>query len=146
MNMSLNVELLESSFALVAPQADELVDDFYNRLFTQYPQIRSMFHSPMEQQKQYLIAVLAMVVTNLRNPEVLTKNLGELGLRHAAQYGVSREQYPIVGQILLESLAHVAGDAWNDELQQAWTDAYAAIQSIIYAVLDSYEAEKTDAA
>ena len=136
--MSLNVELLESSFKLVAPKADELADRFYDRLFREHPEVRPMFPEAMDEQKKHLVAGLAMIVGNLRQPEKLKQALSELGLRHI-DYGVKREQYPVVGQNLLATLADVAGDAWSDELEKAWSDAYGAIQSIIYEALDANE-------
>ena len=137
--MSLNVELLESSFNLVAPRADELVNTFYERLFREHPEVRPLFPEVMGEQKKHLIAALAVIIQNLKKPEQLTKILGDLGLRHI-DYGVQREHYPIVGQTLLASLAEIAGEAWSDELQTAWSDAYGAIQSIIFKSLDNKEA------
>ena len=143
--MAINVELLETSFKAVAPRADELAEVFYNRLFREHPQVRPMFPQDMTGQKKALIAALAMVVENLRNPEKLGAALRDLAIRHIG-YGVVREQYPVVGQTLLASLAEVAGPAWNDQLHQAWADAYAAIQSVIYAALDEYDRQHQQAA
>ncbi len=133
--MALNIDLLESSFGLIAPKADELVDIFYNRLFEDHPEVRPIFPDAMEEQKKHLATALATIVQHLRQPDKLSAYLKELGLRHT-RYGVQREHYPVVGQTLLAALAQVAGDAWNAELQQAWSDAYGAIQSIIYDALD----------
>jgi len=134
--MSLNVDLLESSFNLVAPKAGELMDRFYGRLFKEHPEVRSIFPDSMDDQKKHLATSLATIVGSLRQPEKLKKYLEDLGLGHV-QYRVEREHYPIVGQTLLTALAEVAGDAWNAELEKAWADAYGAIQSIIYGALDA---------
>jgi len=139
--MSLNVELLESSFNLLAPRADELADRFYDRLFTKYPQVRPMFPDDVSEQKKKLVAALAMIVGNLRKPEALGQAVADLGIRHI-DYGVTRDQYPVVGENLLATLAELAGDAWNPELEQAWADAYGAITQIIYAALDEHEAKR----
>ena len=40
--MSLDLEALETSFDLVAPRGDELMDEFYARLFTAAPSVRSL--------------------------------------------------------------------------------------------------------
>lgn len=138
-HMLLNVELLESSFNLVAPRADELVSYFYDRLFREHPEVRPLFPEAMDEQKKHLIAALAAVIQNLRNPEQLTSILGDLAIRHI-DYGVQREHYSIVGQTLLASLAEIIGEGWSDELQTAWSDAYGAIQSIIFKALDNKEA------
>lgn len=137
--MALNVELLESSFQAVAPKADELANTFYDQLFTDYPAVKPLFaNTDLAEQKKHLIAALSTVVGNLRKPDALTKVLGELGVRHIG-YGAERAHYPAVGQTLLTALAKVAGDAWTTEMNDAWTEAYGAIQGIIYQALDDHE-------
>ena len=75
--MTLNVELLEQSFELVKPKADELVNSFYHNLFTDYPEAKPLFeHADMSKQKQMLKGALVLVVENLRNPGVLSDSLG----------------------------------------------------------------------
>lgn len=132
--MSLNVELLESSFELVKPHADELVDRFYDRLFRENPQVRPLFPDDMRSQKGHLLTALATIVQSLRTPEKLKSYLQDLGLRHIS-YGVKSQHYPIVGQTLLATLADVAGNAWTPQLEEAWSAAYDAIQSIIFETL-----------
>ena len=129
--MPLNVELLEQSFELVKPKADELVASFYNNLFTDYPAAKPLFeHSDMAGQRKMLKGALVMVIENLRKPEVLSQSLKGLGARHV-KYGALPEHYPLVGNSLLKSLAQYAGDAWTPELKQAWTDAYGAITELM---------------
>jgi hemoglobin-like flavoprotein len=137
--MSLNIELLETSFAAVAPKADELADRFYARLFEKYPSVKPLFENTnLDNQKKQLVAALVLVVENLRNPEALGEAIKALGLRHI-DYGAQREHYPAVGENLLATLAEVAGELWNDEMQNAWADAYGAIQGIIFDALDEHE-------
>jgi len=129
--MGLNVELLEKSFELVAPQGKVLVETFYQHLFADYPEVKPLFaDADIKQQQSKLLASLKLVVENLRRPEDLTVVLERLGLRHL-DYGATEEHYPAVGATLLKSLAEIAGDAWNDELNQAWTEAYEAISEIM---------------
>ena len=127
--MGLNVELLEQSFAAVAPKSDELVETFYRNLFADYPAVMPLFENvEMAEQKKKLLASLKLVVENLRRPETLVPALEQLGSRHTG-YGAQEEHYPAVGATLLKSLAETAGDAWNEELNQAWAEAYDAIRT-----------------
>lgn len=131
--MGLNVELLEQSFQAVAPKGDELVDTFYRNLFQDYPEVESMFaNATMAEQKKKLLASLKLVVDNLRRPDVLGPALEQMGARHL-DYGTQEAHYPAVGATLLKSLAEVAGDLWNDELNQAWADAYGEISKTMQA-------------
>lgn len=131
--MGLNVELLESSFNLVAPKAEALVNRFYERLFKKYPSVKPMFkNASMKEQKKKLLASLVLVIQNLRHPDKLTAALQQLGARHVA-YGTKPAHYDAVGENLLAVLGEFAGDAWTPAVKQAWTDAYGAIKSIMLA-------------
>ena len=127
--MGLQIELLEQSFAAVAPHADKLADAFYRNLFADYPAVKPLFSKvDLASQKKKLIASLKLVVENLRRTETLVSALQSLGLRHL-DYGAEAAHYPAVGATLLKSLAEVAGPLWNDELNQAWADAYEVISA-----------------
>lgn len=129
--MALNIELLEESFAAVAPKADELADTFYRLLFADYPAVQPMFDKvDMEKQKDMLIAALSLVVANLRKPDVLTSALEAMGARHVG-YGAEEAHYPAVGATLLTTLAQVAEEAWTEEMNDAWAEAYGAISGIM---------------
>ncbi|MEL6777327.1 MAG: globin family protein [Cyanobacteria bacterium J06597_16] len=139
--MPLNADLLEQSFELVKPKADEFTASFYNNLFTDYPESKPLFeHSDMGKQQQMLKGALVMVVENLRKPEVLSKSLKGLGARHV-KYGALPAHYPLVGNSLLKTLGEYAGNAWTPELKSAWTDAYGAITSLMLEGAD-YAAEE----
>jgi len=124
----LNVALLESSFELIVPHAEKFAQYFYDTLFERAPAVRELFPDDMAGQRRALIGGIAAIVKSLRNGPELESFLSGLGERHA-DYGAVAEHYPVVGEVLLESLAHIAGDAWSDELQSAWAAAYDAIQA-----------------
>lgn len=129
--MSLNVELLTSSFEEIKVYADDFTDHFYQTLFTDYPEVKPLFdNTHMNEQGKKLFASLVLVVQNLTAPNTLTDALRGLGTRHV-KYGVVPQHYPMVGITLLKSMAFVLQDRWTDETAQAWTEAYAAITEIM---------------
>jgi nitric oxide dioxygenase len=129
--MTLQIELLETSFQAIAPRGEEFVTAFYERLFTRFPETRAFFTSTdMKEQRKKLLGALALVIQNLRKPAVLTSALKGLGQRHVA-YGVLPEHYPIVGAILLETFAGLLGERWTPAYHNAWAQAYEAICAIM---------------
>lgn len=129
--MSLNVTLLEESFAALRPQAALLGERFYANLFNTYPETQSLFaHTDIATQQQKLVASLVLVVDNLRNPEALQSALHALGARHV-DYGTIAEHYPLVGEVLLHTLAELMGDQWTPVHRQAWADAYTAVSGLM---------------
>jgi hemoglobin-like flavoprotein len=121
--MSLDLQALETSFDLVAPRGDELMDEFYARLFAAAPGVRPLFPDDMQRQKTMLLGALVLLRKSLRNLDAIVPKLRELGARHVA-YGARPEHYPVVGTVLIASMAAVAGDDWKPEHESAWGAAF----------------------
>ena len=137
--MSLNVQLLETSFARVQPHTTEFASSFYNNLLTDYPQLRPLFaNTNMEDQEKKLIMSLVLVINNVRNLAYLTTILKDLGERHV-KYGTMQEHYPLVGAALLKTFESYLGSDWTPEVKQAWTDAYGAIVNVMLEGANSAE-------
>ena len=120
----MNLDILEESFDLVAPRGDELVAVFYGNLFVRAPQVRPLFaHVEMKKQRAMLLAALVLLRKSLRDLDAIVPKLRELGARHVA-YGARPEHYPVVGTVLISSMAAVAGDDWKPEHEAAWSAAF----------------------
>jgi len=133
--LSLDVTTLETSFNLLAPRGEELVQRFYEELFQRAPQVKPMFANttPAEQQNK-LLAALKLVVENVRNPQALVPVLTSLGERHQG-YGALPEHYPVVAESLIKVMKEMAGDVWTDTIESAWTQALNVIAKVM---LDGY--------
>ena len=141
--MTLDLEALETSFDLIAPRGDELVDVFYSRLFTTAPAVVPLFAATdLPRQKTMLLGTLVLLRKSLRNLDAIIPKLRELGARHVA-YGAQPEHYPIVGEALLASLAEVAGSAWRPEYERAWEDAFVVVAG---TMMEGAEAASLEAA
>ena len=139
--MSLQVELLEQSFAEITPNAEEFVNSFYENLFTANPEAKPLFaNTNMAEQKKKLLNSLVLVVQNLRMPDVLNSSLRGLGARHV-KYGALPEHYPLVGSALLTTFEQYLGDKWTPDVKQAWVDAYGAISEIMLDGADYSQAD-----
>lgn len=144
--LSLNIPLLETTFEAVAPRGDELVEYFYEQLFEQYPSVKPLFaNADMAEQRGKLLSALATVVASLRDPATLVPHLQRLGERHR-EYGAEAAHYDAVGAVLLQSLAHIAGDGWTDEINDAWTEAYGLVASVMIEAAGVLDAEPAPAA
>jgi hemoglobin-like flavoprotein len=122
--MTLDLNALETSFDLVAPRGDELMDTFYARLFAAAPTVRPLFAATdLGRQKTMLLGTLVLLRRSLRDLDAIVPKLRELGARHVA-YGAEPDHYPVVGQALIASMAEVAGDAWRPEFERAWAAAF----------------------
>src|SRR5438105_2299279 len=92
--MTLNLQTLETSFDVVAPRGDELMDVFYARLFAAAPAVKPLFAgTDLKKQKTMLLGTLVLLRKSLRDLDAVVPKLRELGARHLA-YGAAPEQYP----------------------------------------------------
>jgi methyl-accepting chemotaxis protein len=129
--MALDLDALETSFDLVAPRGEELVDTFYARLFAAAPAVEPLFaRADMAHQKTMLLTTLVLLRKSLRDLGAVVPKLQELGRRHVS-YGARPEHYPVVGEVLIDSMAEVAGPQWRPEYGRAWADALAVVAGVM---------------
>jgi hemoglobin-like flavoprotein len=122
-HMTLDVDMLEASFDLIAPRGRELVDRFYVRLFETAPTTRRIFaHVNMKTQKDSLLATLIAVRQSVRNIGSMASDLEQLGARHVG-YGATPEHYPIVASVLVDTMAEIGGAQWQPAYSAAWSEA-----------------------
>src|SRR5437773_3970928 len=140
--MPLDIDSLETSFDLIAPRGDELMDVFFARLFAAAPSVRPLFAgTDLRRQKTMLLGALVLLRKSLRDLSAIVPKLHELGARHVA-YGAQPEHYPVVGAVLIASLADVAGDAWSPRFESAWTTAYGIVAAAMLEGAAQVEPER----
>jgi len=100
------------------------MDAFYARLFAAAPAVRPLFaETDLRRQKAMPLATLILLRESLRDLDAIVPKLRELGARHVA-YGTKADHYPVVGAVLLGSMAEIAGDAGRREYEQARPAAF----------------------
>ena len=120
------VALIRSSFAVVAPQVEQVARHFYATLFSQAPQTRDLFPVNMEVQRSRLLRALVHVVQMVDRPDELVPFLEQLGRDHR-KFGVLAEHYDAVGAALISAVAEFAGPAWTPRVARAWTESYGTV-------------------
>ena len=130
------VELVQQSFAKVAPISEQASVIFYDRLFEVAPSVRAMFPDDMKEQRKKLMATLAVVVNGLTNIEAVLPAASALAKRHVG-YGAKPEHYPVVGGALLYTLEKGLGEAWTPDVAAAWTAAYGTLST--YMISEAYD-------
>jgi nitric oxide dioxygenase len=124
------VTLVQQTFALVVPVADEAAETFYGRLFNVAPAVKPLFHGDMAKQRRKLMASLAVVVRGLSDLPSILPAASALAKRHV-NYGAKPEHYPVVGEALLWTLARALGPRWTPAVASAWTAAYTTLSEFM---------------
>jgi hemoglobin-like flavoprotein len=131
MTHQLHITVLEDSFDLIAERPEELVDRFYDNLFSNAPSTRVLFaKTDMRAQKRALLGALVALRRSLRDLPSIAPFLADLGARHA-NYGVRAEHYQAVGAALLQTMAELGGSAWNPSFTAEWARAYQVVAEIM---------------
>ena len=129
------VNLVQQSFAKVAPISEQAAVLFYDRLFEVAPQVRTMFPDDMTEQRKKLMGTLAVVVNGLSDIGSVLPAASALAKRHVG-YGARPEHYPVVGGALLWTLEKGLGEAWTPEVADAWSAAYGTLSG--YMISEAY--------
>ena len=128
-------EAIRRSWQLVVPIGETAADLFYKRLFELEPRYRSLFPQDMEPQKRKLLAMLAFIVKSVDWPEEAWKETVSpeedlflvvlaLGRRHSELYEVPDASYDTVAEALLWTLDYGLGEAFTEEVREAWASMY----------------------
>ena len=133
------IELVKKTWVMVVPIADKAAELFYGRLFELEPSYRQMFKNDMTEQGKKLMKTINIAVEALDDVEPLVPTLKQMGADHAG-YGVVDRDYNVVGAALLWTLEQGLGEAFTDEVRNAWATVYDVLAGTMKA--GAAEAEK----
>ena len=122
------IELVKETWVKVVPIADKAAELFYARLFELDPSVKPMFKNDMTEQGKKLMKTINIAVEALDDVEPLIPTLKEMGAAHVG-YGVKDKDYNTVGAALLWTLEQGLGDAFTDEVRNAWGAVYEVLAS-----------------
>ena len=117
------IDLVQRSWAQVAPMGEAAILMFYERLFFMDPSLRILFRGDMTKQSRKVLAMLSFTVDALRRPADIMPLVQSMGRRHTG-YGVRDEHYATVGAALLWTLEQGLGKSFTPEVREAWTAAF----------------------
>ena len=117
------VDLVQKSFAQVAPIAEQAAALFYDRLFVLDPAVRQLFRGNMQQQGAKLMQMIGAAVRGLDDLPRLVPVLRGLGERHGG-YGVTPRDYDTVGRALIWTLGQGLQSAFTPAVREAWEVFY----------------------
>ncbi|HZP29682.1 MAG TPA: globin domain-containing protein [Acidimicrobiia bacterium] len=115
------IALVEQSLASIDVGA--LAADFYFRAFNADTQLSAMFTTDPKVQQTRFAAELKVIVSAMHRPQDFREETHELGRRHRG-FGVRPGHYRVMGDALLAALEAALGERWDDELAEAWREAF----------------------
>ncbi|WP_261303739.1 NO-inducible flavohemoprotein [Paenibacillus andongensis] len=136
------IRVIKSTVPVLEVHGVTITKRFYDRLFTEHPELLNIFnHANQKQGRQQTALANAVYAAALHidRLEAILPAVKQIAHKHRS-LGVKAEHYPIVGQHLLAAIKEVLGDAATDEILQAWAEAYGVIADAFISI----EAEMYD--
>ncbi|MEM6581511.1 MAG: globin family protein [Pseudomonadota bacterium] len=124
------VTMVKDSWAQVVPISEQAADLFYGKLFDLKPEYKALFKGDMKSQGKMLMSMLNTAVASLDRLPTIVPAVQALGQRHVG-YGVKDEDYDTVGEALLWTLGQGLGDAFTDDVKEAWTLTYTTLAGVM---------------
>lgn len=117
------ISLIKNSWEKVLPISETAAELFYAKLFELDADLKPLFNGDMKEQGAKLMKMINTVVNSLDKLDTIVPAVQNLGERHV-NYGVKDEHYDTVAAALLWTLGQGLGDAFTDDVKEAWTAAY----------------------
>ncbi|MFC7393980.1 NO-inducible flavohemoprotein [Scopulibacillus cellulosilyticus] len=120
------LEIVKSTAPVLKEHSDEIGKHFYKLLFSKAPELYNMFNQTNQKrgiQQEALAYAVYAAGENINHLDEIKPLVMRIAEKHRA-LGVKPEQYPVVGETLLQAVKDVLGDAATDEIIDAWAAAY----------------------
>lgn len=122
--------------ALLTREPD-MVGLFYQRLFTTHPHLAAHFDdSDAARREKHLLEMLFFALANLKHPHILGPALQQLGDTHR-RLGIAREALPGFNEVMLQTMASVAGNTWHADHAARWRMALDTMVDLMNAGYDA---------
>lgn len=126
------LEIVKATVPVLEEHGTAITTVFYKNMFNEHPELLDIFNETNQklgrQQTALAMTVLA-AAKHLEHLEVLLPQVTQISHKHRALQ-ILPEHYPIVGHHLLGAIKEVLGDAANDDIIEAWTEAYDEIANV----------------
>ena len=117
------LEIVKATVPVLEEHGTAITTVFYKNMFNEHPELLDIFNETNQKLGRQQTA-LAMTVLATLLPQVT-----QISHKHRALQ-ILPEHYPIVGHHLLGAIKEVLGDAANDDIIDAWTEAYDEIADV----------------
>ncbi|MEL7010108.1 MAG: globin domain-containing protein [Cyanobacteria bacterium J06629_2] len=126
------IDTVKSTAPVIKEHGKAITSRMYEIMFTIHPEVKSQFDLSAQAngtQPAKLANAVYAYATHIDDLGALKSAVDKIAHRHVATH-VLPEQYPIVGECLLQAIKDTLGDAATAEVMTAWTEAYQALADI----------------
>lgn len=126
------LEIVKATVPVLEEHGTAITTVFYKNMFNEHPELLDIFNETNQklgrQQTALAMTVLA-AAKHLEKLATLLPQVTQISHKHRALQ-ILPEHYPIVGHHLIGAIKEVLGEAANDDIIDAWTEAYDEIADV----------------
>lgn len=126
------IEIVKSTAPVLAIHGDSITKVFYQLLFENHPELKSIFnmtHQAHGTQSKALANAVYAYAANIDNLAVLSAAVEQITQKHSS-LSITPAMYQLVGTNLLAAIKEVLKDAATPEIMEAWAEAYGDLASL----------------
>jgi hemoglobin-like flavoprotein len=129
------IEIVKATAPIIKEKGEEITRRMYEIAFAERPDYKRGFENTWMQhldgggQAHKLAAAVYAYATHIDRLDELATAVNHIAHRHVATR-ILPEQYPLIGEKLLQAMKDVLQDVATDEVIAAWDEAYAALASL----------------
>lgn len=136
------LEIVKATVPVLEEHGTAITTVFYQNMFKEHPELLDIFNETNQKlgrQQTALATTVLAAAKHLENLAILLPQVTQISHKHRALQ-ILPEHYPIVGKHLLGAIKEVLGEAANDDIIDAWAEAYDEIAGVfIQLEEDMYE-------
>ncbi|MDF5710482.1 MAG: globin domain-containing protein [Nostoc sp. S4] len=126
------IDIVKSTAPILKKNGQQITTRMYEIMFQNHPEIKKQFDMSAQadgSQPARLATAVYGYANKIDNLQALIPMVEKIAHRHV-QTHVTPEQYPIVGESLLQAIKDVLQEAATEEVIAAWTEAYQALSQV----------------
>jgi len=126
------IEIVKATSPLLKKKGQEITTRMYQIMFNSHPEVKEQFDMSSQadgSQPAKLANAVYAYASHIDDLGALKSAVEKIAHRHVSTH-VHAEQYPIVGECLLQAMKDVLGDVATPDVMEAWTEAYQALAEI----------------
>ncbi|MDJ0532868.1 MAG: globin domain-containing protein [Xenococcaceae cyanobacterium MO_207.B15] len=126
------IDIVKSTAPILKQQGKKITTRMYEIMFDKYPEVKAQFDMSAQangNQPAKLATAVYSYAVHIDDKEALKAMVDKIARRHVKTH-VLPEQYPIVGECLLQAMQDVLRDAATEEVMTAWSEAYQALAEV----------------
>lgn len=130
------LEIVTATVPVLEEHGTAITTVFYKNMFEEHPELLDIFNETNQKlgrQQTALATTVLAAAKHLDKLATLLPQVTQISHKHRALQ-ILPEHYPIVGKHLIGAIKEVLGEAANDDIIDAWTEAYDEIASVFIQI------------